>query len=93
MAANGQEAVDLALTGNYSLILMDIMMPVMDGFEATKIIKDAKPDVPVIALTAISEDINKENFDNNQFVKVLTKPVDAEILYKFIDEYANKHKL
>ena len=54
IANNGQEAVDLVLQEkqNYDLILMDIQMPVMDGFTATKMLRDAGIDKPVIALSA-----------------------------------------
>ena len=51
-AANGQEAVDKAKDKDYDLILMDLHMPVMDGYEASKIINDAKPEIPILALTA-----------------------------------------
>jgi len=58
IACNGQEAVDFFERGGYDLILMDVQMPVMDGIEATRIIRalerDARPPqrVPIIALTA-----------------------------------------
>ena len=51
-AANGQEAVDKAKERDYDLILMDLHMPVMDGYEASKIINSSKPDIPILALTA-----------------------------------------
>ena len=50
-ARNGLEALQLAETNRYDLIIMDVRMPVMDGYEATKQIKE-KMDIPVIALTA-----------------------------------------
>ncbi|OXD81857.1 hypothetical protein CA163_40905, partial [Vibrio parahaemolyticus] len=58
VAANGEEAVDLFRTSQYCLILMDCMMPVMDGFEATKQIRQIEQKenrtfrIPIIALTA-----------------------------------------
>ena len=55
-ASNGQEAVDFARANNYDIILMDLDMPVMDGYEAVKIIRDISPETPVIALTAASFD-------------------------------------
>jgi CheY-like chemotaxis protein len=58
---NGKKAVDAAKLENYDIILMDINMPVMDGFEATKIIKEFNPDIPIYALTAnvMAEDRDK----------------------------------
>ena len=53
-AANGQDAVELAQSGNLDLILMDIMMPVMDGITATAKIREFS-NVPIILLTAKSE--------------------------------------
>ncbi len=51
-ATNGQEAVDKTQDNDYALILMDLHMPVMDGYEASKAIKAMKPDIPILALTA-----------------------------------------
>ncbi len=52
IAKNGREAVDMFKRGKYTLILMDIQMPVMDGYEATKIIRQIDSDIPIIAITA-----------------------------------------
>lgn len=59
-AINGKEAVEVVSKGNYGLILMDVSMPVMDGLEATKLIREAeqtkkKPRTPIIAVTGISD--------------------------------------
>ena len=52
-AENGQEAVDMMRASNYDIILMDVQMPVMDGLQATRIIrKEISKDIPIIALTA-----------------------------------------
>ncbi len=59
-ATNGKEAVETVSKGQYGLILMDVSMPVMDGLEATKLIREAeqakkKQRVPIIAVTGISD--------------------------------------
>lgn len=67
LAANGQEAVDMFKKNQYALILMDCMMPVMDGFEATEKIRQVEKEenrsyrIPIIALTAsvVDDDIQK----------------------------------
>lgn len=60
-ATNGAEAVDFVTGGNeVSLVLMDLKMPVMDGYEATKRINALYPELPIFALTAYSHDSDKE---------------------------------
>lgn len=54
-AANGKEAIELAESLNPDLILMDLVMPEMDGIEATKIIKKAQPDIKIMMLTSFSD--------------------------------------
>ena len=90
-AWNGQEAVELfekSRPGEFDVILMDIMMPVMNGYEATKMIRsldreDAK-EIPIIAMTAnaFTEDrIRAKEAGMNEHI---AKPVDANLLVKII---------
>ena len=90
-AWNGQEAVEIfgkSEPGEFDVILMDIMMPVMNGYEATKMIRsldreDAKK-IPIIAMTAnaFTEDrIRAKEAGMNEHV---AKPVDVELLMKVI---------
>lgn len=87
VANNGFEACNIVKENDYCVILMDIMMPIMDGFEAADYISKFKPEIPIVALTAISEDVNKELFKASKIKKVLSKPVDVEDLYKTIIFY------
>ncbi|WP_082422502.1 response regulator [Aquimarina longa] len=89
-ANDGEEAVDMVKKNKYSMILMDIMMPKMDGFEATKHIKIFDEKMPVVALTAISEKLNKEKFTEVGIYTILNKPVDPELLYQTIMKYCDK---
>jgi PAS domain S-box-containing protein len=82
---NGKEAVDAAHSGRYDCILMDIQMPVMDGFEATIEIKKFS-DTPVIALTAAAKLEIMERIDECQFEGFVAKPIDAAELLKKIKE-------
>ncbi len=83
IANNGQEAVDIFEKNDYDLILMDIQMPIMDGIEATKIIRNTEKgkDIPIIAITAnaMKEDI--EITKNAGMNEHLSKPIDIEKLY------------
>jgi CheY-like chemotaxis protein len=90
IANNGQEAVDMFSNNHYELILMDLQMPIMDGFEATRLIREKDKDIPIIALTAnaMREDVNKtEKTGMNEH---LSKPIEAEKLYKVLLKYISK---
>jgi len=83
-AKTGVEAVDLALKGTHDIILMDIQMPIMDGREATKIIKKTLEDIPIIAVTAYDVDIKgKDSFFND----LLRKPFTKKKLHEKIMEH------
>lgn len=77
-AKNGQEAVDLAEKGGIDLILMDIKMPIKDGLEATKEIKEKHPDLPIIALTANAFDSDRQLAIEAGCDDFLSKPVSSE---------------
>jgi len=80
VANDGLEALKLVEINDYSLVLMDIMMPIMDGFEASEKIKQMKPYIPIIALTAMYEEVNRKKFEDAKIIRVLTKPVSVEVL-------------
>ena len=87
-AKNGQEAVDMVNEGGVDLVLMDIKMPVMDGLEATRQIKAAHPELPVIALTANAFDSDRQLAFEAGCNDFLSKPVNAakclEMIAKFL---------
>ena len=89
IADNGQVAIDMYQKNisKYELILMDLQMPIMDGYEATKIIRGLNQNIPIIALTAnaMKDDIQKTKKYNMNFH--LTKPLDFEIFYKTLLKY------
>jgi CheY-like chemotaxis protein len=86
-ARNGKEAVELAQANNYDIVLMDIKMPVMDGLEATKAIKEKKPDLPVIALTANAFDSDRQLAMDAGCNDFLSKPVSSEECLETIKRY------
>ncbi|MCX6221203.1 MAG: ATP-binding protein [Bacteroidia bacterium] len=86
-ATNGKEAVELALKNSYNLILMDLKMPVMGGIEATKILKQQFPDIPIIAQTAYSMPEEKESALEAGCADFLTKPIKKRELIEMINRY------
>lgn len=90
-AWNGQEAVELfrnSEPGEFDVILMDIMMPVMDGYEAAKMIRsldreDAKT-IPIIAMTANAFTEDRIRAKEAGMDEHVAKPVDVELLIKVI---------
>lgn len=91
-AINGQMAARKAIASQYDLILMDIEMPIMDGYQATSKIRawekrNAKKPVPIVALTActMAEDVKK--MLNNGFDAHLAKPIGKSTLLDHICKY------
>ena len=92
-AWNGQEAVDIfrkSSPGEFDVILMDIMMPVMNGYEAAKMIRsldreDAKV-IPIIAMTANAFTEDKMRAKEAGMDEHIAKPVDGKLLVKVINE-------
>ena len=87
IAINGEEGVQKYHNNSYELILMDLSMPVMNGYEATKKIRNEDSIIPIIALSAdaLVEDIKRTKaYGMNAH---LTKPIDIEALYEVLLEY------
>ncbi len=89
-AKNGQEAVDMVNAKAYDLVLMDIKMPIMDGLEATQLIKEAHPDLPVIALTANAFDSDRQLAMKAGCNDFLSKPVNSERCLSTIEKFIGK---
>ena len=89
---SGFDALEILKTKHYDLILMDIMMPGLDGFETTKKIREENIKNPVIALTAIDIDQNKGDFEQAAFTAVLTKPLVADSFFKTIRATLAQHR-
>jgi two-component system sensor histidine kinase/response regulator len=87
-AKNGVEAVKAIKTNKkIDLVLMDILMPEMDGYEATKEIKNIRPEMPVIAQTAYSLEGNDKKEDVDRFDDFLIKPIWSPQLMEAIEKY------
>ena len=75
-ACNGEEAIVAAQGESFEIILMDIQMPVMDGYEATKKIKELNPAQKIIALTAKAMSGDKEEILSSGFDGYIEKPIN-----------------
>jgi PAS domain S-box-containing protein len=91
-AVNGADALRILESETFDLILMDIQMPVMDGYEATRLIKanERTSGVPVVALTAHAMKGEREKILDFGFDGYLTKPIVKEDLFREIDEHLKK---
>lgn len=83
-AENGQEAVDLALESNFDLIIMDLQMPILDGFEASKRITANQPDTKIIALSAASSELDIQRSAASGILLHLAKPIRRSELYRSV---------
>ncbi|GAB1411256.1 hypothetical protein MASR1M90_24100 [Desulfovibrionales bacterium] len=91
-AHNGQEAIELAKVRAFDFIFMDIEMPVMDGLQATKIIRSASDwpcpaHIPIVAMTGHSMNGNKEQFLQAGMDAVLSKPFYVKELQSVIASF------
>ena len=88
-AANGEEAVDIAKKQEPDLILMDLMMPKMDGYTACSIIKadQVTQSIPVVVLTAVTHELNKKLAKEIGASGYLTKPFQLQDLLDAIGKF------
>ncbi|TDE02945.1 ATP-binding protein [Flavobacterium hiemivividum] len=91
---NGSLAVEAVKKLDFDVILMDIMMPIMDGYEATSIIRnledETKKNIPIIALTAVVTGSIVESSSSVGINRYLSKPFETEELYNVILELVDK---
>lgn len=93
IANNGLEAVDQIKNAekyHFDLVLMDIQMPEMDGYQAAQIIHTIDPDLPIIALTANAFDEDRNNCIAAGMVEFISKPVPRNTLIKLVAQYARR---
>lgn len=86
-AENGQETIDLYKKNSFDLIFMDIKMPIIDGYEATRTIKKLNAESIIIAQTAFSRDEDIENAYNSGCDDFLAKPIDSSKLNEILEKY------
>lgn len=89
-AWNGEEAVKLFRQYHPHIILMDINMPVMNGYDATREIKKISPHVPILAITAYAYASDEQKIMDNGFDGYASKPINAHVLKSKIIELIEK---
>jgi CheY-like chemotaxis protein len=90
IVADGQAAVDAVAGQSFDVVLMDIMMPVMDGGTATRIIREREKSagaLPIVALTAHARFGDRESFLASGFTDYLPKPLDIEALFSVLQRH------
>ena len=91
IAANGKLAIEKLKTKTYDIILMDLQMPEMNGFEATEYIRNTmKSDIPIIALTADVTTVDVQKCKAVGMNDYVSKPVDERLLYSKLISYYKK---
>jgi CheY-like chemotaxis protein len=84
-ASSGEEAVSIVQNDkSINLVLMDILLPQMSGYEATLLIKEINPDLPVIAQTAYAMHNDREKCLENGCDDYISKPINKDLLYRKI---------
>lgn len=97
IANNGQEALEMLMNGKYDVILMDFRMPIMDGFEATKIIRNPdstyyNPKIPIIGVTADVFDESTQKALAAGMNDILVKPLEKQKLIEYLLKYGKNNQ-
>lgn len=88
-AVNGQDAVEQVIKGDFDIVLMDMQMPIMDGYQATEKLREMNFDRPIVALTAnvLADDIKKCH--EHGCTGFVAKPINMDLLLQTIAELLN----
>lgn len=87
-AENGEIAVDLVKKHNFDLIFMDMMMPIMNGAESTKIIKEEiNKDIPIIVISACSYNDFHEEWKHGLYDGIYEKPITIELINDIFNKF------
>ncbi len=91
-AVNGKEAVDMFLHKPYNLILMDVQLPEMNGWEATMKIRENDSEIPIVAVTAYASDPTKKKSMEAGCNDFVTKPINKAKLVQILDKHLAKDR-
>jgi len=87
VASDGEQGVSMALEHKPDLVLMDISLPVMDGYEATRRIREGLTSTPIIGLSGPAMEGHKQRAQDAGCDDYLTKPIHDELLFEMLNKY------
>lgn len=89
LVTSGERALSIVTSQSIDLILLDIMMPEMDGYEVCRRLKNdpATKDIPVIFVTSVSENDGKSDWRSLGAIDYITKPIDPEVLLNSVKSH------
>jgi CheY-like chemotaxis protein len=90
LAGNGLEAMSLFLTGSYDLVMTDFQMPLMNGGELSRLVKEQSPSTPVVVVTGTSEDKVLEKLNTNCVDSIIVKPFKLEEIEQTVQRLLNR---
>ncbi|RUS18619.1 HSF-type DNA-binding-domain-containing protein [Endogone sp. FLAS-F59071] len=90
VAVDGEDALNKYNLGNYDIVLMDIVMPRLDGVTATSRIRQFDKLTPIISMTSNTTDMDIMTYINNGMNDILPKPISKDSLYSMLEKYANQ---
>ena len=97
LAENGKEAIDNYQENSFDAILMDVQMPVINGYQATGVIRQLEKQkgtyTPIIAMTAYTLKGDRENCLESGMDDYISKPIDANAFYATVEKWANAKKV
>ncbi len=88
VANNGKEAFDLYLKENYDCVFMDLEMPVQNGYDTTKQIRELSKDIPVIVITAHSTQEDRDMAFACGATDFVVKPISAATIKAVLEKYS-----
>ena len=88
-AFNGQDAIEMVNEKEYSLVFMDVMMPVLDGLSATKILRENRFDLPIVAMTASAFEEDRQKCLSAGMNDFISKPINKKEIVRVLSKFLN----
>jgi CheY-like chemotaxis protein len=89
LAGNGLEAMNVFLAGSYDLVMTDFQMPLMNGWELSRIVKEQSPSTPVIVITGLCDDEVREKLNGDGVDAIIRKPFKLEVIEQSVQRLLN----